>query len=306
MKVTVELDGTLLSRRQQEWDFFLANPEANPLSTRADFAGGEVLLENDLCVYVQDSRYSDGLPYSGFIVTRAVWQTVFDLTPDEAAATHALLAEVRAHLDATVQPDGYTVGWNVFPAGGAHIPHVHLHVLPRWNGDAAAGAGLRYFLKAATQVPGSQLRPATPSDLPAIHALILETGLSSDPALITATLEGSSYWVAVQGGEVVGCVGLEHGEDASLLRSAAVRPDAQGHGIGGQLTETALEAARSRGDRAVYLFSSHAGKYWQRLGFVQVPTAELGTALPGTPQVRSGECLGWIHEETAWKLDFSG
>ena len=116
--------------------------------------GGEVVLENDLCVYTQDSRYFEGLRYSGLIVTRRPCASVFDLTPVESAATHALLAEVRAHLDATVQPDGYTVGWNVFPAGGQHIPHVHLHVIPRWNTDAAAGAGVRYFLKAAAQAAG--------------------------------------------------------------------------------------------------------------------------------------------------------
>ncbi len=304
MKLVVELDGTLLARRQQEWDHWRANPAENPLSTRAGFAAGEVLLENELCVYVQDSRHGDGLPASGFIVTKEVRQTVFDLTPAEAAATHALLVEVRAHLEATVAPDGYTVGWNVCPAGGQHIPHVHLHVIPRWNGDLAAGAGLRYFLKSATQA--LSVRPAGPADLPAIHALILETGLSSDPALITATLVGCTYWLALQSGETVGCIGLEHGEGAALLRSAAVRPGAQGHGIGGGLVQVALNAARGRGDRAVYLFSSHAGPYWQRLGFGSVPATELSAALPGTPQVNSGECRGWIHGELAWKLDFSG
>ncbi|WP_420595589.1 HIT family protein [Deinococcus sp.] len=158
MNVTVELDGTLLAKRQEEWAHWLANPEENPLSTRASFSGAEVTLENELCVYVQDSRYSEGLRVAGYIVTRAVRATVFDLTPEEAAATHALLAEVKAHLDATVQPDGYTVGWNVFPAGGSHIPHVHLHILPRWNADLAAGVGLRYFLKAAAQAAERERR----------------------------------------------------------------------------------------------------------------------------------------------------
>lgn len=151
MKVTVTLDGSLLAKREAEWRSFLADPDRNPLSTRAEFAGGEVLLENDLCVYTQDARYADGLPFSGLIITKRPCETVFDLTPEEAAATHALLAEVRAHLDATVQPDGYTVGWNVLPAGGQHIPHVHLHVIPRWNTDTSAGAGLRYFLKEAAR-----------------------------------------------------------------------------------------------------------------------------------------------------------
>lgn len=151
MKLEIELDGTLLHKREAEWAHWLAHPEENPLSTRATFAGAEVVLENELCVYVQDSRYSDGLRAAGYIVTKRPCLTVFDLTPEEVLAVHALLAEVRAHLDTTVHPDGYTVGWNVFPAGGAHIPHVHLHVIPRWRTDASAGAGLRYFLKVAAK-----------------------------------------------------------------------------------------------------------------------------------------------------------
>jgi diadenosine tetraphosphate (Ap4A) HIT family hydrolase len=157
MDVTVRLDGNLLGRRQEEWAHWLAHPQENPLSTRAEFADGEVVIENELCVSTQDSRYFEGLSSSGLIVTKRPCETVFDLTPAEVSAVHALLAEVRAHLDATVRPDGYTVGWNVFPAGGAHIPHVHLHVIPRWNTDASAGAGLRYFLKAA--VGASERRP---------------------------------------------------------------------------------------------------------------------------------------------------
>ena len=156
MKVEVELDGTLLQKREQEWAHHLTQPQENPLIP--DAAGKlsgkreRVTLQNDLCVYSQlEPQYAEGLLHSGLIVTKRPCETVFDLTPEEAAAVHALLAEVRAYLDATVKPDGYTVGWNVYPAGGQHIPHVHLHVIPRWNTDAAAGAGLRYFLKNVAQ-----------------------------------------------------------------------------------------------------------------------------------------------------------
>ncbi len=156
MKVTVNLDGTLLGKREEEWAHWLANPEENPLvpDMAGRLTGDGFTLQNDLCVYSQlapHPQYAEGLPFSGIIVTRRPCPTVFEMTPEEVAATHALLAEVRAHLDVTVRPDGYTVGWNVFPAGGQHIPHVHLHVIPRWNTDAAAGAGLRYFLKAAAR-----------------------------------------------------------------------------------------------------------------------------------------------------------
>ncbi|CAM3567501.1 HIT family protein [Deinococcus frigens] len=167
MEVTVNLDGTLLHRRQAEWAYWLANPGENPLVPDAagQLGGTGFTLQNGLCIYSQlRPEYAEGLPYSGIIVTTRPCETVFDLTPAEAAAVHELLAEVRAHLEATVRPDGYTVGWNVFPAGGAHIPHVHLHVIPRWNADAAAGAGLRYFLKAAAQA--TERRRKTEADSP--------------------------------------------------------------------------------------------------------------------------------------------
>ncbi|MGY2895761.1 GNAT family N-acetyltransferase [Deinococcus sp. UYEF24] len=159
-------------------------------------------------------------------------------------------------------------------------------------------------MKVAVEPDGTLLsiQRAVRSDLDSIRALAESAGLYTS----SLTLAGCTYWLAVQSGEAVGCIGLEHGEGASLLRSACVRPGRQGQGVGGQLARAALEAARGRGDRAVYLFSSHAGSYWERLGFMGVPVAELSAALPGTPQVKSGLTRGWIHDETAWKLDWSG
>lgn len=153
-----------------------------------------------------------------------------------------------------------------------------------------------------------KLRQATtPEDLEIIRDLILSAGLSTVRAHITATLGGSTYWIAELDGQPGGCIGLEHGGDGvSLIRSAVVIPEARGQGLGRALVQSALTHASLRGDHTVYLFSTGAGDYWKRFDFVPVDAHELAAALPHAPQVQSGLERGWIHDELAWKRVLAG
>jgi N-acetylglutamate synthase-like GNAT family acetyltransferase len=147
------------------------------------------------------------------------------------------------------------------------------------------------------------IRIADHQDFDAICDLVVLLKLIGDRSRITNTLDGSNYWVAVtETGSVVGCIGLENGSKASLLRSAAVHPDYQGAGVGTLLAAAAIQGALSQGDLALYLFSTDAGTFWQRFGFTPVPMSLLQAAVPHVPQVRSGIERGWILEEQAWVL----
>ena len=60
------------------------------------------------------------------------------LDDDEALEIHRLTVRGIAALEAAYAPHGFNLGWNLGRVAGAGIEeHVHLHVVPRWNGDTS-------------------------------------------------------------------------------------------------------------------------------------------------------------------------
>ncbi len=58
------------------------------------------------------------------------------LTPDETREMMEMLVVAERALRDGMNCQGMNGGWNIGSAGGAGIPgHLHMHVLPRWNGD---------------------------------------------------------------------------------------------------------------------------------------------------------------------------
>lgn len=60
---------------------------------------------------------------------------IAELRPDERADLMDEIVLGKEILRAAVNPNGFNVGFNLGSAAGGSIPHLHAHIVPRWNGD---------------------------------------------------------------------------------------------------------------------------------------------------------------------------
>lgn len=106
------------------------------------------------CVFCKDSLRSDEFilfegkrtfvlmnryPYSCghlMIIPLRHLSSLHDLTSDEKLELFNLLDISVKVLNEAIKPDGFNVGMNLGKVAGAGIDdHIHIHLVPRWNGD---------------------------------------------------------------------------------------------------------------------------------------------------------------------------
>lgn len=75
------------------------------------------------------------------VITRRHVPSLFDARPDEQDAVWRLVATVRRDLVERYGVEAFTVGVNDGSIAGQTVPHAHVHVIPRRQGDAADPTG---------------------------------------------------------------------------------------------------------------------------------------------------------------------
>jgi len=100
-----------------------------------------VLSEDELFIVARD-KYPVSPGHSLIIVKRVV-SRFSELTTDEKARLTHWIDWCIAHLQGTLQPkpDGFNVGLNDGSAAGQTVGQLHIHVIPRYQGDVADPRG---------------------------------------------------------------------------------------------------------------------------------------------------------------------
>lgn len=92
-----------------------------------------IVEENDLAVLILD-----GYPISpghSLVIPKRHVRSFFETTEAERLAILALLDKAKALADETRHPNAYNIGINDGIAAGQTVPHLHIHLIPRYVGD---------------------------------------------------------------------------------------------------------------------------------------------------------------------------
>jgi diadenosine tetraphosphate (Ap4A) HIT family hydrolase len=82
--------------------------------------------------------FDDAYPVSPghcLVIPRRHVSSWFEITPQEQIAMLELLEAARQRVEQTYHPSGYNIGINDGPAAGQTVPHLHMHLIPRYLGD---------------------------------------------------------------------------------------------------------------------------------------------------------------------------
>jgi diadenosine tetraphosphate (Ap4A) HIT family hydrolase len=121
-------------------------PEKCPFcSIIEDDAESRILEQNELAV----SMY-DGYPVNNghiLLIPKRHVGSFFEVSDDERNALFSLLDLAKSNLDKEFSPASYNIGINDGVAAGQTVPHLHIHLIPRYEGDIEdPRGGIRWII----------------------------------------------------------------------------------------------------------------------------------------------------------------
>lgn len=99
----------------------------------------EIILETQEVFAIYDKFPVN--PGHALIIPKIHQSDFFDLNDELQNACFRAVNEVKKIVSFRFQPQGFNVGINVGVTAGQTIPHVHIHLIPRYSGDVEKPRG---------------------------------------------------------------------------------------------------------------------------------------------------------------------
>ena len=92
-----------------------------------------VIDENATIIAVRDAYPVS--PGHTLLIPKRHTGSFFRLSEQERSDLFSMLDRAKLLLDEEFQPQGYNIGINDGAAAGQTVPHLHVHLIPRFDGD---------------------------------------------------------------------------------------------------------------------------------------------------------------------------
>lgn len=98
-----------------------------------------IIDSNALAMTIRDAYPIS--PGHTLIIPKRHVASFFEITSEERNAMLSLLDKAASGLKAELHPAGYNIGINDGAAAGQTVPHLHMHLIPRFAADVADPRG---------------------------------------------------------------------------------------------------------------------------------------------------------------------
>ncbi|MBI5079137.1 HIT family protein [Candidatus Wolfebacteria bacterium] len=93
----------------------------------------DIIYEDDDVVAVLDIQ--PRAPGHAMILPKIHAENILELPEGNIQGVFAAVKKTVGLLEKSLKPDGFTIGINHGRVSGQTIDHLHIHVIPRWQGD---------------------------------------------------------------------------------------------------------------------------------------------------------------------------
>lgn len=91
------------------------------------------VLENELA-FARFDEFAVSKGHMLFMTKRHV-KDFFETTEEEKKAIFELVDKAKKMIDEKYSPSGYNIGMNCGESAGQSVMHIHVHLIPRYDGD---------------------------------------------------------------------------------------------------------------------------------------------------------------------------
>lgn len=95
------------------------------------------IFENDEFIAFMD-KYPINNGHT-LVLPKKHYETIHDMPLDETGKLFSLSTHLAKAVIKAVNADGFTIGQNNGEAANQIVPHVHVHIVPRFNNDSEVG-----------------------------------------------------------------------------------------------------------------------------------------------------------------------